>query len=139
MKKLGKMFLMGAVSTLMMAASFDAGAMSYEDNPARKLGRGITNAALGILEVPVKIADVNEEDGGIAGVTYGTILGISYFIAREVVGVAEIITFPFALPGCDVELDGNGWGYGPLMNPEFIIDADHDLFNVVHQDEPGVY
>lgn len=139
MKKLSKLFLMGAVSTLIMAASADANAMSYENNPARKLGRGISNFCLGILEVPVKISDVNKEDGGIAAVSYGTVLGLSHFIYREVVGVCEILTFPAPLPGGDVELDGNGWGYGPVINPEFIIDTDHDLFNTVHQDEPGVY
>ena len=139
MKKFGKMFLMGAVSTLILATTVDADAMSYEDNPARKMGRGITNVALGVLELPIKIADVNNEDGGIAAVTYGTILGLSHFIAREFVGVFELVTFPFSLPGGDVELDGNGWGYGPIMTPEFIVDENHNLFKMVHQDEPGVF
>jgi len=139
MKKFGKMFLMGAVSTIMFVSAVDANAMSYEDNPARKLGRGIANTAMGILEVPIKISDVNKEDGGIAAVTYGTCLGLAHFVAREVVGVFEIVTFPFPMPGGDVELDGNGWGYGPIMTPEFIVDEDHNLLKVVHQDEPGVY
>ena len=60
MKKLGKMVLMGAVSTLMLASTVDSNAMSYEDNPARKLGRGVANVALGVLEIPVKVSDVNK-------------------------------------------------------------------------------
>jgi len=139
MKKLGKMFLMGAVSTLMFASAVDADAMSYEDNPARKLGRGVANTLLGVLEVPIKIADVNNEDGGIAAVTYGTFLGFAHFVARVGVGAFEIVTFPAPMPGGDVELDGNGWGYGPIMTPEFIVDKEHNLFKIVHQDEPGVF
>ena len=139
MKKFGKMVLMGAVSALMLTAAVDSNAMTYEDNPARKLGRGVSNVVVGVLEVPIKIADVNKEDGGIAAVTYGTFLGLAHFVARVGVGVVEIATFPATLPGGDVELDGNGWGYGPIMTPEFVVDNDHNLFRIVHQDEPGVF
>lgn len=139
MKKLGKMVLMGAVSSLLLASTVESNAMSNEDNPARKLGRGVANVALGALEIPVKISDVNKEDGGIAAVTYGVFLGVSYCIAREFVGVFEVVTFPFPMPGGDVKLDGNGWGYGPIMEPEFILDKEHNPFKMIYQDEPGVY
>ncbi|MBQ6352408.1 MAG: hypothetical protein IJJ28_03980, partial [Lentisphaeria bacterium] len=58
--------------------------------------------------------------------------GVAYVIAREVVGVVDIITFPFPLPGCPNEVDGYGWGYGPIMRPAWVVDADHDWWNFVY-------
>ena len=110
-----------------------------EDNFVRKLGRGVSNIAFGVLEVPIKIHDVNQENGGIAAVTYGTFLGLAHFIAREVVGVVEVVTFPIPLPGGNVATDGNGWGYGPILAPEFIVDRDHNMANIVYQDGTTVF
>ncbi|NOY75082.1 MAG: exosortase system-associated protein, TIGR04073 family [Kiritimatiellaeota bacterium] len=103
----------------------------------RKLGRGITNLGLGALEIPVKIYDVNEEEGGFAAVTYGVLKGVCYFIAREVIGLVDILTFPIPLPGATVDTHEEGWGYGPLMRPEFVLDKRHDFYNVVYQDLPA--
>jgi len=100
---------------------------------AKKLGRGFSNAALGALEIPLKIYDVNEEEGGIAAYTFGTFKGIGYFIARECVGVTEIITFPMPLPGCPEDPREEGWGYGAIMRPEWIVDTDHNAYNIVYQ------
>jgi putative exosortase-associated protein (TIGR04073 family) len=104
---------------------------------ARKLGRGIANLGLGALEVPMKIYDVNEEEGGFAAVTYGVLKGVCYFIAREVIGLVEVLTFPVPLPGATVDTHEEGWGYGPLMKPEFVLDKEHDFYNVVFQDLPA--
>ena len=68
--------------------------------PVEKLSRGIANCAFGPLELPMKWYDVSFQSGGIVGLTYGTLKGVLYVIAREVVGVVDIITFPFPLPGC---------------------------------------
>lgn len=68
--------------------------------PVEKLGRGIANVAFGPLELLMKGWDVTQEQGGIAGVTYGPLKGVCYVIAREVVGVVDIVTFPFPLPDC---------------------------------------
>ena len=75
---------------LALAIALSLGVMSLnvcaeEDDgipAARKLGRGITNVALGALEIPMRIYDVNEEDGGFAAVTYGVLKGISFKIRR---------------------------------------------------------
>ena len=105
----------------------------YAYDPLRKLGRGITNAGLGVLEIPIRIYDVNYEEGGIAAWTYGTFKGIGYFVARECVGVVEIVTFPMPLPGTPDDPHDTGWGTGPIMEPEWIIDTEHDAYNVVYQ------
>ena len=103
-------------------------------NPAKKLGRGISNVALGALEIPIKMYDINHEEGGIASVTYGVFLGIGYFVAREVVGITEIVTFFMPLAGCKDDPREEGWGYGPIMYPEWVVDNDHDIWNIVYQD-----
>ena len=105
--------------------------------PIRKLGRGIANAGFGALEIPIVAYDVNQEEGGIAACTYGVLKGVALCVAREVVGIVDIVTFLIPLPGAtgDPHITGE-WGYGPLMYPEFVVDEDHDIYNIVYQDLP---
>jgi putative exosortase-associated protein (TIGR04073 family) len=105
----------------------------YAYDPIRKFGRGISNVAFGVLEIPIRAYDVNFEEGGIASVTYGTLKGIAYFVARECVGVVEIVTFPIPLPGTPDDPHDVGWGTGPIMQPEWIVDTDHNAYNIVYQ------
>lgn len=142
MKPFSKIFL---VATLVGFAFLAAGSVSAEENlndagwlnkPLRKLGRGMTNVAFGALEIPIKIYDVNQADGGLAAISYGTLQGAAFCIVREVVGVIEVVTFPMPLPDCpDNSLD-MGWGYGVILEPEFVVDQEHNLFNIVYQDTP---
>jgi putative exosortase-associated protein (TIGR04073 family) len=74
-------------------------------SPTRKLGRGISNVLFGILEIPRTMISINHEYGGAAGLTWGFLLGGKRFIIREVVGVYEILTFP--------------WRQGTIIEPEF--------------------
>lgn len=71
----------------------------------RQLGRGANNVLTGALEIPANILQVKEEDGDLAGLTYGTLRGTYRCIVREVVGVFEIVTFPV--------------GFKPIVEPEF--------------------
>ena len=105
---------------------------SIVDQIVRKLGRGISNVAFGALEFPIVWHQVNFEEGGLAACTYGILRGVVAVVVRECVGVVEIVTFPFPLPGCPSEDDGFGWGYGPIMRPAWVIDADHDWWNFVY-------
>jgi putative exosortase-associated protein (TIGR04073 family) len=130
--KFNKTIIAGIALTVVMFASLNVQA----GNPARKLGRSITNIGLGALEIPIKIYDVNQEEGGVAAITYGTFLGIGYFFAREAVGVTELVTFLIPLPGCKDFPREEGWGYGPIMYPEWVIDEQHDIWNIVYQDLP---
>jgi len=123
-----KAVLLGVVA--IMASVFVEG---YAYDPIRKFGRGISNAAFGVLEIPIRIYDTNFEEGGIAAWTYGTLKGVSYFVGREVIGVVEIVTFPMPLPGCPDDPHDVGWGTGPIMQPEWIIDSDHNAYNIVYQ------
>ena len=103
--------------------------------PVMKLSRGIANVAFGPLELPMKWYDVNAEMGGIAGITYGTLKGVAYVIAREVVGVVDIITFPFPLPDCPEYPDDAGWGYGPIIRPAWVVPVGSDWNSFVYDDE----
>ncbi len=105
---------------------------TYVENMTRKLGRGISNVAFGALEVPIQIYEVQFDHGGIAALTWGTLSGVVYFIERELVGVAEIITFPVPLPGCRFDPRESGWGFGPIVRPEWIITPETNVYNVVY-------
>ncbi len=132
--KFGKRFF---AAMILAATVFGGGQLMAEEGdwwimkPVEKLSRGIANVAFGALEVPMKMWDVNEGAGGIAGLTYGTLRGVTFFIAREVVGVVDIVTFPFPLPNCPDNPNGFGYGYGPLMRPAWVVDVEHDWNNFI--------
>ena len=100
--------------------------------PLEKLGRGISNVAFGVLEVPIQMQYVNQRAGGIAGLTYGTFRGLAFFVARLGVGLLEIVTFPVPLPDCPDTPEGFGPGYGPIMYPAWVIDVEHDWWSFVY-------
>lgn len=102
--------------------------------PVEKLGRGIANVAFGPLEILIRGWDVTQELGGIAGITYGPLKGVAHCIAREVVGVIDIVTFPVPLPDCPEDPEGFGAGYGPIMRPAWVVDIEHNAFNFVFDD-----
>ncbi len=102
--------------------------------PMDKLGRGIANICFSWAELPIKVYDTNQEDGGIAAITTGVIKGVYYTAARIIVGATEVVTFWMPLPGAAGDGDLGGWGYGPTMKPAYVIDTEHNLFNIVYRD-----
>ena len=103
--------------------------------PVKKLGRGVANAAFCVFEIPMKWSDVTNESGGLAGITYGTLKGVCYTIARAVVGVVDVATFLFPLPGCPNYPEDAGWGYGPIMKPEWVVPVSRDWNNFIYSNE----
>ena len=103
--------------------------------PMRKLGRGFANVLLCPLELPMTWKAVNNELGGVAGITYGTLKGICCVFARFGVGIIDIATFPFPLPNCPDDPEGFGSGYGPILTPEWVIGVDDDWQNFVYNNE----
>jgi putative exosortase-associated protein (TIGR04073 family) len=102
---------------LLFAACFAASSIALADtedapvghNPLRKLGRGFANLLFGIVELPNQITKATSDHGGAAGFTYGLGKGFTRWIAREGVGVYEVVTFPVPCPK----------GYKPIITPEF--------------------
>ena len=133
--RFGKLLLFSVVLTMVVGTSYcaadDVPPALY---PIEKLSRGIANVALGPLEILFHSYNVSLNDGGVKGITYGTLSGFCYFICRELVGILEIVTFPFPLPGCPNDPNDAGWGYGPIMQPEWVVTPENDWGGFVYQD-----
>lgn len=99
------------------------------DQMGEKLGRGVANVAFGPLEILIRPYDVAKDKGAIASLTYGIFKGIFFVVAREIVGVVDIVTFFMPLPGATWDPNDAGWGYGPYMRPAWVVDVEHNAFN----------
>ncbi|MBQ9787781.1 MAG: exosortase system-associated protein, TIGR04073 family [Lentisphaeria bacterium] len=135
--KFGKAFwVVFLVSVFMFGGALSAKADdSWVMRPVEKLGRGITNAAFCVFELPMKWTEVTNEKGALAGLTYGTLKGACYIVARAVVGVVDVATFLFPLPGCPDDQEDVGWGYGPIMTPAWVVPAGSDWNHFIYSDE----
>ncbi len=77
---------------------------------AQKAVRGLANTGLGVVvELPKTVYYDTLEDGPLYGLTVGVLEGLSWGIARTLVGVYEIVTFPFPIPE----------GYRPIYKPGY--------------------
>ena len=120
------------VLPILLLATVCSPSMAVEEldssGPLTKLGRGIANVAFGPLELLKQPYDVNQNMGAIPALTYGVLRGVCFTIARVVVGVTDIITFPSPLPGCKDDPEDYGWGYGPIMRPAWVMDLEHNPY-----------
>lgn len=66
-----------------------------DQGPTRKLGRGISNIAFGVTEIPDQIFSINSQEGNAAAWSYGLVRGVGRFFARLGYGVYEVALFPF--------------------------------------------
>jgi putative exosortase-associated protein (TIGR04073 family) len=96
-----------------------SGAQEY--TAARKVGRGVAGMTLGVLEIPGNMVAMTRESGPAMGIPLGFAVGLGKFVVRELVGVYEFVSAPFAAPA----------GYEPILEPEF----PWDYF----ESEPGYY
>lgn len=81
---------------------------------AQKAVRGLANSGLGVVvELPKTIYYDTLEDGPLYGLTVGVLEGLSWGIARSLVGVYEVVTFPFPVPE----------GYRPIYQPQYPFEA----------------
>ena len=137
--RFGKVLLFSVVLTMVVGTSYcaadDTPPVLY---PVEKLARGIANVALGPLEILYHTYNVTQNDGGVKGITYGPLSGVCYFVARELVGVLEIATFLFPLPGCPNDPNDAGWGYGPYLRPAWVVDVEHNAFNFFFNEQAVV-
>lgn len=81
---------------------------------AQKAVRGLANSGFGVVvELPKTIYYDTLEDGPLYGLTVGVLEGLSWGIARTLVGVYEVVTFPFPIPE----------GYRPIYQPHYPFEA----------------
>jgi putative exosortase-associated protein (TIGR04073 family) len=77
---------------------------------AQKAVRGLANTGLGVVvELPKTVYYDTLEDGPLYGLTVGVLEGLSWGIARTLVGIYEVVTFPFPAPE----------GYRPIITPAY--------------------
>lgn len=95
------------LGTVLFILAGMAASASADDNAFTKLGRGIANIVLSPGEFytqPILMEKNHDESVAIFG---GIVKGFSVFVTRELVGVFEVLTFPFPVPK----------GYKPLIEP----------------------
>lgn len=100
----------GMVIALVMVMVLAVATVSYAQDPAKKLGRGLANILTGWIELPKNIYDTSVEDNPLAGLTIGLAKGVGMTIVRTGAGIYEVVTFPFPIPE----------DYGPVLEPEFV-------------------
>lgn len=118
-KKPAKNFLIAALAMAAFFAAPAAWAQSshqgeYPERVGRKLGRGISNTALGWVELPAGIQQIGEQHGVGAAATWGILHGAGRTVQRTAVGIFELLTFPFGVPQ----------DFEPLIEPEFPLQGD---------------
>jgi len=101
------------VSVLLILSCISFSLYAEEYSPIRKLTRGAVNLALGVVEIPKQTLEVSKESGDVAGIFWGPIKGLMYFVGRTVLGAYEVVTF--VIPP-----------YKPLMEPEFIFSEEDE-------------
>jgi len=84
-------------------------ALAEEGSAARKFGRGLAGVTLGVLEIPGNIVQEGRTNGALSAATVGLAMGLGKFVAREVIGVYELLTTPFPIPA----------DFEPVLAPEF--------------------
>jgi putative exosortase-associated protein (TIGR04073 family) len=79
------------------------------DTAGDKALRGLAGMTTGFLELPGNIAVETEERGPGVGIPVGAAKGLGMIVARELVGVYELVTSPIPVPE----------NYEPVMQPEY--------------------
>jgi putative exosortase-associated protein (TIGR04073 family) len=79
------------------------------DTPAHKFGRGLSNLACGVMEIPAQIIEEDRRNGPFYAASIGFARGVGRFVTRELVGVYEIVTFPAPVPR----------GYRAILKPDY--------------------
>ena len=104
--------LVSASQVMAYNSPVDRSRDDYSSGMTRKLGRGVANAGLGWGELFKGVSDVNQENGFLAGATWGPIYGTLNAVKRTAVGVYEAATFPIAGPE----------KFEPILEPEFVLE-----------------
>jgi len=107
---MGKKNIIGFMTILFIISLVST---AHCDDALKKLGRGICNIGTCPLEVFEQIKRVSNDEGPMAGCSYGVVKGVSMMVVRGCAGVYEFVTFPFPVPK----------DYRPLLtDPEFFFE-----------------
>ena len=81
--------------------------------PADQFGRGLSNILFGAFEIPVNIIRITAAEGDLPGLSKGLGLGVWRFLCREIIGVVELVTFPF--------------GWQPIIEPNYVFPINQNV------------
>ena len=96
-RSLNAVFMAGVLVSGLVAAA--AAEEMVSPAAAQKAVRGLANTGLGVVvELPKIVYYDTLEDGPLYGLTVGVLEGLSWGIARTLVGIYEVVTFPFPVP-----------------------------------------
>jgi putative exosortase-associated protein (TIGR04073 family) len=98
-----------AVSLALALSSLAAPGAARADTPAHKFGRGLSNLALGVMEIPARIIEEDRRNGPLYAASLGFARGAGGFVTRELVGLYELVTFPAPVPR----------GYRAILKPDY--------------------
>ena len=101
------------LATLLFTALMPA-REAYADDMWVKLGRGLGNVIFGVSEILYQPAELGKVERWPIAILGGIPKGVFYAVARELVGVYEVLTFPVPVPP----------NFEPIMKPEFIISSE---------------
>jgi putative exosortase-associated protein (TIGR04073 family) len=93
----------------MLSIGLPATVSAQEYSAWRKAGRGLASLTTGFLEIPGRMLDEQRRIGLLPGLGVGFAKGIGALAPRHLVGLYELVSWPFPLPR----------GYEPLIRPEF--------------------
>ena len=113
---LKRWWMAGLTSVVLISGPFTAAFAEEFVAPlaVQKAVRGLANAGLGVVvEVPKTVYYDTLEDGPLYGLTVGVLEGLSWGMARTLIGVYEVVTFPFPIPE----------GYRPIYQPHYPFEA----------------
>ena len=107
-RSLNAVFMAGVLVSGLVAAA--AAEEMVSPAAAQKAVRGLANTGLGVVvELPKTVYYDTLENGPLYGLTVGVLEGLSWGIARTLVGIYEVLTFPFPIPE----------GYRPIYTPAY--------------------
>jgi putative exosortase-associated protein (TIGR04073 family) len=98
---------LAAGASLGLGVASSAGAQTF--TAAEKFNRGVAAMATGFLELPGNMMLETRERGPEYGMTVGVAKGLGGIVVRELVGVYELLSSPFAVPD----------GYRPILRPVY--------------------
>lgn len=104
---------MKKIAVFLLLTALFLPANGYAQGPAQKFGRGVTNILTGAGEFAVQYELLHEKTDFLTSVFGGLVNGLVYTIARELVGVYDVVTFPIPLPA----------KYEPVYRPETVFEA----------------
>jgi len=109
MKQFLKIFSVVLVALIGAAPLLQAVEIEAQGTPLRKLQRGFLNIALSPIEISNELAKEKRNETVPPSWVAGLGRGVALTAGRALIGVYEMVTFPFALPA----------GYKPVLQPEF--------------------